>query len=164
VSTQFSDLVIAAAGMKIVGSLDLPSKAVVNGQVADYTLAAIKSDERWIRKTYAQPNVTATTETKVVHGVFGTTGVLSAIKAGSIGVNAGAATVTIDLKKNGTSILSAVITLNNANTARVMVAGTFSATTLAVGDVLELVITATAGGGTLATGVFVELDLYEKTT
>jgi hypothetical protein len=68
--------------------------------------------------------------------------------------------VTVDLRKNGTTVLSAVITLNNANTARVAVAGALSVTTLVAGDVLE-VVTATAGGGTLATGVFAIVTVNE---
>jgi hypothetical protein len=93
--------------------------------------------------------------------IYGVSGTLLSFKAGSIVANIGAATVTLDLKKNGVTALSAVITLNNANTARVAVSGTLSVTTLAAGDVLEVVATATAGGGTLATGVFAELRWKE---
>jgi hypothetical protein len=113
------------------------------------------------RKSYSQPLSAAASETKTLHVVIGTTGTVKAFKAGSITVCAGNATVTLDLKKNGTSILSAVITLNNANTARIAVAGTISSTTLAAGDWLEVVITATIGTGTLATGVFCELEIDE---
>jgi hypothetical protein len=112
--------------------------------------------------TYAQPNAAATTETKVVHVVYGATGTILAFRAGSIVANIGAATVTVDLKKNGVSVLTGVITLNNANTARVAVAGTLGASlALVAGDVLEVVCVATAGGGTLATGVFAQAVLSE---
>lgn len=112
--------------------------------------------------TFGQPNTTAATETRVVHVVYGTTGSILAFKAGSIGVCAGAATITVDLKKNGTSVLSSPITLNSGNAARVAVAGTLSGSpTLAAGDVLEVVVTATAGGGTLGTGLFASVVLTE---
>ena len=89
--------------------------------------------------------------------VRGATGTMLTISAGSIVAAIGAATVTIDLKKNGTTMLSGVITLDNANTARVIEDGTLSVTSLAADDFLELVITATAGGGTLPTGFGVQV-------
>lgn len=110
---------------------------------------------------YGQPNTAATTETRPIFVCRGATGATLAIHAGSIVAAIGAATVTIDLKKNGASVLTGVITLNNANTARVAVAGTLATTTLVAGDWLELVITATAGGGTLPTGLFVIVTLTE---
>lgn len=103
---------------------------------------------------FSQPNTTATTETKAIGRVYGATGTLVAFYVGSIGIMAGAATVTVDLKKNGATMLSAVVTLNNANAARVAVAGALASTALVAGDLLEVVTTATAGGGTLGTGVF----------
>lgn len=125
-------------------------------------IATTKVRHRY-EKPYAQPNTTATTETKPIHVIRGTNGTINSIVAGSIAVNIGAATVTVDLKKNGTSVLSSVITLNSANTARVAVSGTLSVapTTCVAGDWLEVVITATAGGGTLATGVYVQVQIDE---
>lgn len=110
---------------------------------------------------FAQPNTTATTETRTLHVVRGATGTILAFRAGSIGPCAGAATITVDLKKNGSSVLTAVITLNSANTARVAVAGTIASAALVAGDWLEAVITATAGGGTLGTGFFCQVDVQE---
>lgn len=113
------------------------------------------------RATYSQPNTTATTETRIIHCVRGLTGTIKEIAAGSIVANVGAATVTVDLRKNGTTVLSSVITLNNTHTARQNVTGTIAGATVAAGDDLDIVITATAGGGTLATGVFVALTVDE---
>lgn len=64
------------------------------------------------------------------------------------------ATVTVDIKKNGTTILSSVMTLNSTHSAREVVAGTLSVTTFADGDVFEAVIVATAGGGAVGTGLW----------
>lgn len=113
---------------------------------------------------YSQPNTAATTETKVVHVCQGTSGTVRKFSAGSIVVALTTATVTVDLRKNGTTILTAPITLNNANTARVAVNATLAsagAAALVAGDVLEVVITATASGGTLPTGVFTALRVDE---
>jgi hypothetical protein len=105
---------------------------------------------------------TATTETAVPLGQGYAAGSIVAARASSIGVAAGAATVVIDLKKNGTTILSGTITLDSGNTLRVLEAGALATPTYAAGDHFEAAITATAGGGTLPTGLLVELILDEN--
>lgn len=104
---------------------------------------------------------TAATATVPIFECRGATGTIRQIRAGSIVANIGAATVTIDLKKNGTTVLSGVITLDSGNTARISEGGTLSVTSLVVGDLLEIVVTATAGGGTLATGLWVDVTVDE---
>jgi hypothetical protein len=80
---------------------------------------------------------------------------------GSIAKAIGDSTVTVDVKKNGTSVLSSVVTLNSSNTARIAVAATIDGTQddLVAGDWLEVVITISAGTGTLPTGVFVQVEV-----
>jgi len=63
--------------------------------------------------------------------------------------------------KNGTTILSATADFSSSDAARAVKTGTLSVTSYADGDVFEVVITATAGGGTLGTGVYVGLELSE---
>lgn len=111
--------------------------------------------------TYSQANGAASDETRVIHNVCGTTGTIVGFKAGSIAKAVGDSTVTVDLKKNGTTVLSGVITLDNANTAYLAESGTVTSAGLAVGDTLTIVIDATIGTGTLPTGVFVTLVLDE---
>lgn len=102
----------------------------------------------------------ATTERRPVYCAR-TTGVVYSIKAGSVVACSGAATITVDLKKNGTTMLTGVITLDNANTAYIVESGTLSVTSLVAGDMLEIVVVATAGGGTLGQGLFVTVDIDE---
>lgn len=148
-------------GTLIVDDFAPPNSSIGNAQidVAD----PINSDklEHQYLPTYSQPNTTATTETRVIH-VARAAGTIEGFRAGSIAACSGAATITFDLKKNGTTVLSSVITLDNANTARVIEAGTLSGSpTVAAGDVLEVVITATASGGTLGTGAFCQAIVRE---
>jgi hypothetical protein len=153
--TRFEGDVFVAG--TLAGTVTTPSAgSVTNTAVA--ALAGIDQSklQHQHRDDYAQPNTAATTETKPRAVVYGVTGSLLSFKAGSIAACIGAATITVDLKKNGVSVLSAPITLNNANTARVAVVGTISSAGLVAGDLLEVVVTATAGGGTLGTGVFAE--------
>jgi hypothetical protein len=67
----------------------------------------------------------------------------------------------VDLQKNGVSILSAPVTLNSSGTNYVSQAATISSAGLVAGDVLEVVTVATAGGGTLPTGVFAAARITE---
>jgi hypothetical protein len=154
--------------MIVTGNLQPVKLSPPNGSIANAAIAAapgnyVDSDKLEAQRTlgWAQPNTAATSETRTLHVVYGLTGQVAAFQAGSIAACIGAATVTIDLKKNGVSILSAPITLNSSNTARVAVAGTVTTAALAENDWLEVVITATAGGGTLATGVFCQAVLAE---
>lgn len=136
------------------GTMTLPGNAVTNGTVQPGAAIDTSKLNHRHRFRYSQPNTTATTETKAIGYVYGATGTLIAFHVGSIVPNLTTATVTVDLRKNGTTMLTGVVTLNNANTARVSVAGTLASTALVAGDLLEVVVTATAAGGTLATGVY----------
>lgn len=154
-----SDVFVAGAFRST--SLSIPAGTVTNsGIAADADVATTKLQHRTI-STYAQSG-NATAVTIPIHRVYGTTGTIIAIHAGSIGVATSDAAVTVDLKKNGTTCLSGVITLDSGNTARIGEAGTLTVTSLAAGDLLELVVTAAAGGGALPTGLFVTTVIDEK--
>ncbi len=142
-------------------TIDLPSTSVGNSQITAGAGIEAEKLEHHHSITGNQPNTAATTETRVIHNVYGATGDTLAFEAGSIVAATGNATVTLDVLKNGTTILASVITLDNANTARVAEAGSISVATLADGDVLEVVIVATIGTGALPTGLFYNLRLNE---
>jgi hypothetical protein len=114
------------------------------------------------RAVYAQPSGSVSVaESKVVHVVHGSTATLVGFKAGSVSACVGGATITVDLKKNGTTVLSATIVLDNTNTARVVEAASLSTTAAVAGDVFEVVVTVAAGGGTIGSGVFAYAEFYE---
>jgi len=138
-----------------------PGTVVDSHIAAGANLAASKLQHQY-EKTFGQPLTAATSETRVIHVCKGAVGEVVAFKAGSIGVAAGNATVTVDLKKNGASILTAVITLDNANTTYIAEDAALSFTALAAGDVLSVTTVATIGTGTLPTGVFAEAVLREN--
>ena len=100
-------------------------------------------------------------ESAQIHVVVGATGTLQKFSGGSVVANTGAATITVDLHKNGASILTAAIVLDNGDAAYAVVEGVISSSSVVADDVLEVVITVNAGGGTLGKGVFASLDLYE---
>ena len=88
-------------------------------------------------------------------------GTIIDFSAGVLAAAVGAATVTIDLKKNGTTILAGLLTIDNTLAINTLKFNTPSSLTLATNDVLTLVITAAAGGGTLPTGLFINVRYSE---
>jgi len=135
---------------------------IVNADLADAAAIVATKVQHQYSPLFAQANSAAASDTgRVLHVVKGATGTIVAFRAGSIVAAIGAATVTVDLKKNGTTVLSAVITLDSGNTAYIVEEGTISVPAVVAGDVLTLVIVATAGGGTLPTGLFAQVVIRE---
>jgi len=114
------------------------------------------------RQIYAQPGAdAAAAESKVVHVVWGAVGSVIAFEAGSVAVCTGNATITVDLTKNGVSILTAAIVLDSTNDVRVVEAATIDTAGLVDGDVLEVVVTVDAGTGAPGNGVFAAVTVHE---
>jgi hypothetical protein len=104
---------------------------------------------------------TAVDETRPAGIVVGAEGSLRAFKVSAITAPAGAATVTADLRVNGVSVLTGVVTLNNTHTARQVVSGTITTPDLEDGDMIEVVVNETTSGGTQATGLIAEATWSE---
>lgn len=135
-------------------------ESVGNDQVAGD--AQIDSDKvvHRHRPHYSQVNAAAFAATVVLfHAIRA--GVLYNVRAGSIVAATGNSTVTIDIRKNGTTMLTAPFVLDNANTAYVAEAGSLAGSAIAAGDTITAVITISAGTGTLPTGLFVTVELDE---
>ena len=125
-------------------------------------LVASKQEHQY-RVGLAQPHGTAAaSERRAVH-LAHAAGKVVEVRAGLTVANVGAATVTVDVRKNGTTILSAAISLTSATAAfgSVIALPAVGQDAYAAGDVLEAVVTATAGGGTLGQGLYVGLTLRE---
>lgn len=151
----FDDQVIFRGAVVFSGTVALPASGISDKHIAaDAAIAASKLQHRtsqvWRQKDSGDNVVTGNS---VIH-VAAATGVLREFKAGVITPNISGATVTVDLRKNNVSILSAVVTLNDTHAARQLLAGTITNTAFVAGDVFEVVVTATAGGGTIAKGLF----------
>lgn len=143
-------------------TMTLPDGNVTNAKVASGADLGAEKMEHLHVLTGAQPNTAAADETRAVHVVHGATGTILAFEAGSIAIAVGDATCTVDLKKNGTTVLTAPITLDSSSANRVAQAGTLSVTSLVDGDLLEVVVDGTIGTGTLPTGVYWSVKLKEK--
>ena len=161
-ATQFSDDVYFSRNTQFVGTVTLPAGVFGDAQVSALTpITAPKLEHRFMPRV-AQPfGAAATAERKAVHRARAA-GTVAAFWVGGTVANVGAATVTVDLLKNGVSILSAAVVLTSSNAAFATVAASLAAgAAYAAADVLEVSITVAAGGGTLAQGVFGEAVLTE---
>jgi hypothetical protein len=78
-----------------------------------------------------------------------------------LNVDGSSTSITFDLKKNGTAMLSSVITITNTTGDRVVTAGTLSVTTFAADDVLSISMTVSSSTG--AQGPFAWIELEENT-
>lgn len=143
-----------------------PAGSVTNNSVIAAAGIEATKLEHQFEPVYSQEAATvAAADNKVMHVVRGATGDVIQFAAGSVVVAVGDSTATIDLQKNGVSILTAAIVLDNANAVRTLEAAAgYSATTLAAGDVLSVVVTVTPGTGTLPKGLFVRLTVREDAT
>jgi len=153
---------VHVAGHLTAGTMTIPvltvTDAMVNGSAA---IATSKMRHRTFKHYSQEAATTSADEARCLHAVYGATGTVISFKAGSVVANIGDSTVTVDLHNDGASILTAVITLDSTNAAYTPEAGTIDTAAVVAGDVLEVVIDATVGTGTLALGVYCELVIDE---
>jgi len=163
---------VLPSDLYVAGALTSQTFSPPAGSISDAAVAApsppsaaVKATklQQQYEPTYKQASATtAVSDQQVLHVVRGTTATIIDYEAGCVVANIGAATVTVDLLVNGTTVLSSTISLSSSQTAyQVVTAAGFTSTAMVAGNVLETKITATAGGGTLGKGVFVSLRLRE---
>jgi len=142
---------------------NLPAGSITDALIeSDANLDADKLEHRQVGRH--APGGTAASGTFPLATVYGATARRVSARAGSIAIAIGDSTVTVNIKKNGTSILTGgtAITFNSGNTARLMVNLGVTTTTAAAGDFFEAVLVATVGTGTLPTGFIVEIQFDEE--
>lgn len=158
-SIQSGDLQVT--GRLIAGQFSPPSQCVVADSIQAAAGVEASKLEHQYEPVFSQEGGTnAAAEVRVVHVVKGATADIVSFHAGSVVAATSTGTCTVDLKKNGTTVLSGVITLDSTNTAYVVEAGTLSVTTAVAGDVFTVVI-AGVSGSNLPQGVFARAVIRE---
>lgn len=144
------------------GTVVLSSSCVTDEKVSATADISASKLEHNNRAMFAQASGTnATAETRTIYTAVNV-GSVTGFKIGAIVAATGDSTATLDLKKNGTTILTGTVQLTSATAAYTLVAGTVgSSAALAAGDVLTVVMTVSAGTGTLPQGVFAYADILE---
>ena len=150
------------------GAVTLLNAKLNDGSVSNQHVAAsagIAADklQQQHRQVFAQKSdATAAAEERIVHVIHGASGTIKTFKAGCVEANMVDATITVDLHKNGSTVLTAPIILDNGDAAYDLVEGTIDDDSVVVDDVLEVTVTVDAGVGTLGKGVFAYVDIYES--
>lgn len=95
----------------------------------------------------------------VVLGVAPRAGQITDARVAAITPLTGNATYTVDIHKNGVSILSAVLALSTGTAARASVVGALATTSVAAGDFFEAVVTNTPGTGAAPANIVFQVQL-----
>lgn len=147
---------------RFTGNLTLDGGSVVNETIASG--AAIDADK--MQHVYkAGTNfgfaigATPTTREEIVF-VGSTTGTIRTFNA-LLNVDGSSTSITFDLKKNGSSILTSVITITNSTGDRVVTSATISNTAVADGDVFSIAMTVSSSTG--AQGPYAWMEVEENT-
>ena len=153
----------------VLGTLTPARLTVPGGCVSDPAVPAganVNSTKLMQRyePIYTQPSgVAVVSERRFLHMVRSSTAVIQQIQAAVKQAITGADTVTVDLLKNGASILSAVLTINSTLAAFANLAGAVVSPNLVFGDVLEINVVATHTSGVLPQGLIVLVQIDENT-
>jgi hypothetical protein len=139
----------------------VPNSSFGNAQIGTTNpIEAEKLKHQYVQRLSQAHGTASTDERRVVH-VARASGSVVGVEAGPVVVAVGDSTVTVDVKKNGTTILSGVITIDSGDAAFDKVAGAISVASYVTGDVFEVIIDATVGTGTLPQGVFASVVFRE---
>lgn len=125
-------------------------------------IQATKLQHQYEKGLAQASNVNAASQRQPIHVVYGANATIVEFEAGAIVPITGNDTVTVDLWKNGSSVLTAAITLNNTQSARQLVAASLASTTAVAGDVFEVNIVYTHNTGTAPQGVFCQMVIQES--
>lgn len=143
------------------GTFRAPSGNITNDMIAtDAGILTSKLQHRHRPFLSQVHGSAATAERRVVFNAKAAATVNAITATVSVACVSGA-TITIDLYKNGSSILTGTFQIDDADAAYASVTGVINNGVLAAGDKLEIVVTVAAGGGTLGQGLFVEVEVDE---
>lgn len=169
VGAQLSQPMVIPGSVVITGTLSPTTITLPAGCIADTNVATPAGGAAGISTAklncrthvrYNQPEGTSVvTESRIVWITHGTSGAFVSFTAQDKVASSGGDTVTINVLKNGTSILSGGTAVTVTGTTAVT--GTITTTSTAAADYVEFVITATHTSGTLGQGLVADLVVDE---
>jgi hypothetical protein len=155
------DLIVT--GNLMAGTMDLPANSVGDDQVrATQPITCAKLNHQY-QPLYSQPRAsTVVTGREVIH-VANAVGEIISVQALLTDLAlVGAATIVVKVYKNGVDITGTPATLTNADALYTGVQdATLSSVDYVAGDVFEVDVVATAGGGTVGKGLVVRIVFRE---
>lgn len=151
-------------GTLTAGTITLPNSTVTNASVlASAGIAATKIEHQFPVQYHTAAGSAVSTATHPLHIVQGTTGEIVSVQVTCTTAPTSSDTVTVMLQRSTgagafANALTGNISLSSSSTARVAYSGTLSVTDLVVGDILQVVVTAS---GTSCQGLCVVVMLRE---
>ena len=144
-----------------VTGIDYPAGSIENVDISvSAAIAASKCQRGPVIRGHQSD--TAADETIIAFFCKGATATIKSFTVSNVTACAGSSKVDVDLKKNGTTVLSAAVELSVADAAFSESEGTISVPGMVDGDYLTVVIDATASGtDALAAGVSWQIELDE---
>ena len=162
VSTLQSDVYVN--GNFSAKTMQLASASVGDAQVQSAANINAYKLSHLHRQVYSQPSGAAVVgESRVVFEALNT-GTITDFRAGAVTIPVGADTCSVDLKKNGTSVLSAPLSITSSFVSRVSQAATIATPGVVAGDILEVVVTPNHTSGTLPQEVWATLNVNSQST
>jgi hypothetical protein len=151
--------IIISAG----GGLSIPANSIGDSQISATSPLGVSKVTQQIVEKYAQVHGSAAVTARVPFHVAVGAGLINSVQAGISVIAVTPATVTVDLYRNGVSIATP-ISIDDGDAAYALLPMTIDANEddYVEDDVFELVIVATAGGGTLPQGLFV-IGVFRET-
>lgn len=153
--------------MHVRGHLTADTMSVPGGAVGNEQwdpgnpLSAINQDHQYM-PVYAQKHGVAVADERMPLHVANGDGTLVAVYVGVVVKPVGDSEVTVDILKNGTTVLTIVFTVDNTITNFIREAASIDDDDVEAGDVFEVVVDATVGTGTLPQGLFVQAIFRES--
>ena len=136
-------------GAVTMNEMNIPAGTIVNTDVAAGAAISASKLESRLELTYAQDrDAMAHRASHIIHSGYGATGDIIAFEAGCAVIGGAGASVDVDLLLNGTSVLSAAITLDSSNTALTPEEATLATLIYADGGTFEVVVTPKGPGVT----------------
>ena len=139
----------------------LPTACITDSNMSAGSPAGVTKTVHQHLKQYAQESATAAADGAFVIHVAQKAGTLTNFDFGAVVANIGVSVVAFDLLKDGATMLSGTNEIDSGDAAYALVAGTIGTAAYAADTVWEVKITGTAGGGTLAKGVFAQATFSE---
>lgn len=148
------------ATAKLVGILTYPSGQITNEHVS--SSAAIDSDKlQHLHKAYTNFALaiggTPAAREEIVYVCEAATATVRGFHC-LLNVDGSSTSVTFDLKKNGSSILSGVVTITDSTGNRAVQDGTISNAALVAGDVLSIQLAVSSSTGASGPFAWAEID------
>jgi hypothetical protein len=141
--------------------ISYPAESIGDAEIADdAAIDPSKVVQQYVKELKINGAVAARTEP--IHVAVGA-GELVGVDAGQITLNTVDATTTINVLKNGVTVLSAPLVLDSGDTIRELVAAGIdpAAADYVVDDWFDVTVAVAAGAGALGTGLIVRLIFRE---